>query len=174
MDYLQNHIWCSDSNWGGLYSCRHWVCFTSYQDHELNDWESLIDDEVDEYFNQREYEVRKKHDPSPDKSDEELIEYCTHLAPNLKPHVLQWLHTNVEDRPQQKTSEGESLKGWCIGSPKYRGINESAFTVFFYRKKDAMKFIKEFSEYKKPVIYCQKFSDVRKKLDLNTRKYTIF
>lgn len=171
MDYLQNHIWCSDSNWGGIYSCRHSVTFSILEEHEVDDWNSIIDDEVESYFSQREYNVAKKHYPTYD--EEKLIKCCTHLAPNLKSHVLEWLEANIKDRPAKQTDDGESPKGWCIGSANYRGKNPYSFTVFFYRKRDAMAFIREFSVYKKPVHYCQYFSDVRKSLDLKTGKYII-
>ena len=176
MNYLQNHIWCSSSIWDGKhYDCRHLVSISAYKDYDVDNWKNVIEPNADMVINESSYNILKNiKEKCPNYDEDAFLEASRRPVLGLKPHVLQWLHTNVEDRPQQKTSEGESLKGWCIGSPKYRGINESAFTVFFYRKKDAMKFIKEFSEYKKPVIYCQKFSDVRKKLDLNTRKYTIF
>jgi hypothetical protein len=171
MDYLQNHIWCSDSNWGGMYSCRHWVHFTNTREYEVNDWSLIINDYIDSFINQYEYNVFKKRYQTHD--DEELIERCTHLAPNLKPHVFEWLEANIKDRPAKNTGDSESLKGWCIGSANYRGKDPYSFTVFFYRKRDAMAFIREFSVYKKPVHYCQYFSDVRKVLDLKTGKYTV-
>jgi len=171
MDYLQNHIWCSDSNWGGIYSCRHWITFSETEEHDVNDWDSIVDNEVESFFNQREYDVVKKR--FSDRDNEDLVERCTHLAPNLKPHVFEWLEAHVKDRPAKETENGESLKGWCVGSPNYRGKDPYSFTVFFYRKKDAMAFVKEFSQHKKPIHYCQYFSDVRKVLDLKTGKYTV-
>ena len=148
MDYLQNHIYCTDSNWGGHYDCRHLVSFNSFEE-DKQDWESIIDEKAESItitFMSREM-------------DAPVI--------NLKPHVLKWLEENVEDRK----NDPDCNKGWCIGSTKYRSRDCSSLSIFFHRKRDAMKFIKTFSSFKKPIHYCQYFTDVRKKLNTETMKY---
>lgn len=82
MNYLQNHIWCSDSIWGGEYNCRHIVSFSSYEDESVDDWALLIDE-------------------SAETAEETLFGTdlaCTKKVPNLRPEVLMWLSDNVKDR----------------------------------------------------------------------------
>ncbi|AUG88420.1 hypothetical protein PQC39_gp056 [Vibrio phage Vp_R1] len=84
--------------------------------------------------------------------------------PYPKQEVLDWLTENVPDR--------NGKKGWCIGSDEYiAGDSCAGFTFFFQIRADAMKFIKAWSKWKKPVIYTQYFTDVRRKLNLETMKY---
>lgn len=167
MHYLQNHIWCSKSNWDGEhYDCRHLVGLSSYQEGYTEDWNNLIDEAAEEWFDQEEYEfwcqteAAKKYG-LPDKQS------FFKKVNNLKPEVLQWLEENVEDRTGEKIN-----KGWCIGSTEYRANDSKiSFTVFFHRRKDAMAFIRRFSKWKKPIDYCQYFTDIRKTLNLETGKY---
>jgi hypothetical protein len=169
MNYLQNHIWCSDSNWGGQYDCRHLVSVDKYHldSESREDWDNLVDEKAEIYFDQDECdrltEMYINRGITPDK------EWFEKSSPNLKPEVLQWLVDNVEDRP--KSSGEDCLKGWCVGSTEYRHTDGGSITIFFHRRKDAMAFIKKWSKWKKPTHYCQYFTDVRKKLDLETMKY---
>jgi len=161
MDYLQNHCWCSSSCWTGEhYRCRHLVSISFYEE-DADDWDSIIDDEADTYIDSRRIKAVLKQGYTPSSFD--LMEMT---APNLRPHVLQWLDENVKDRV-----EDDCEKGWAVGDAAYRGANGLELTVFFHRKNDAMKFIKTFSKYKKPVNYCQYFKDDRKQLNLETMKY---
>lgn len=93
----------------------------------------------------------------------EKVEGTDRPFTTLKPEVLQWLNDNVAD-----TKTG---KGWCIGSEEYLKTDSSSFQVFFQYRRDAMKFIKVWSKWKKPINYCQYFTDIRKRLDLTTGKY---
>jgi hypothetical protein len=89
-------------------------------------------------------------------------------APALRPHVVEWLETNVKDRKGDK----DCNKGWCVGSGDYNSKGYVYdFTIFFHRKADAMAFIKEFSKYKKPTDYWDYFNCDRKVLNLETLKY---
>jgi hypothetical protein len=168
MNYLQNYIWCSDSNWGGKYNCRHLVSFCSYGDEDLEDWGNLVDEFAEVYVDN---ELNERFKKSLEKFGKSVEEYTpiSKNVPNLKPEVLQWLVDNVEDRP--KSSGEDCLKGWCVGSTEYRNTDGGSITIFFDRRKDAMAFIKKWSKWKKPTHYCQYFTDVRKKLDLETLKY---
>jgi hypothetical protein len=156
MDYLRNHCWCSESNWGSNYNCQIIVSLNSYAEEYKEDWDNLID-RKSEFITES---------PVP---DEPRFNYQKPVI-NLKPHVLNWLESNVSDLSVDKFGNN-TLKAWCIGSTQYRSINSSGFSVFFQRRKDAMAFIKQFSKYKKPIYYTQYFTDVRKVLDLNTMKY---
>lgn len=167
MHYLQNHIWCSMSHWDGeIYHCRHLVGLNSYEDGYVEDWNNLIDEDAEKFFNQEEYDFwcQSKYSEKYGISNKDDVMKSVN---NLKPEVLQWLKENVKDRKGETNN-----KGWCIGSTEYRANDSgSSFTIFFHRRKDAMAFIKRFSKWKKPIQYCQYFTDVRKTLNLETGKY---
>lgn len=174
MYYLQNHCWCSKSNWDdGMYSTRHLLSIGGYGLEEDTDClksilaedadsEIWMDTEGHNIFIKRlvnlGYDVQ---DMSPEK----------HPVPTIKPSVIQWLNNNVADRTTQW--KGESSKGWCIGNTEYRMKSEAGITIFFHRKKDLMSFVKEFSKWGKPTKYLNYFKDEYKELDLNTLKYKI-
>lgn len=43
MDYLQNHCWCTMSNWDNyMYNCRHIVSLSSYDDGYKEDWKECV------------------------------------------------------------------------------------------------------------------------------------
>lgn len=156
MDYLRNHCWCSDSNWGGNYDCQIIVSLNSYNDGYEDDWLRLIDPKSEIIT----------VTPNPDESS---FSYPKSVI-NLKPEILNWLQTNVPDLSKD-TFGNNTLKAWCIGSAEYRSLNSSGYCIFFQRRRDAMAFIKTWSKYKKPIYYTQYFTDVRKVLDLSTLKY---
>ena len=167
MDYLQNHIWCSESCWGAMYDCRHLVSLDSYKPDTGEDWDNLVDEEAEQAHDFRYKEAHEKSHRRmglPNAGPE----YYQRAVANLRPHVLRWLADNVKDR-----KDPDCVKGWCVGSTQYRMQDTSSITVFFHRRSDAMAFIREFSIWKKPINYCQYFSDVRKKLDTATGKYII-
>lgn len=166
MDYLQNHIWCSDSNWGCHYDCRHLVSIPSYGNGK-EDWIELIDENINKVTDPNALERFESMLSAGYLTENEREMFTSKRANDLKPHVVQWLEKNVKDR-----KDPDCVKGWCVGSAEYVAFDSSAsFTVFFHRKSDAMDFIKTFSKYKKPINYCQYFSDVRKKLNIDTMKY---
>ena len=166
MNYLQNHIWCRDSNWGGHYDCRHLVGLSSYLEGYKEDWDNIL---VDKSFYDK--KVRSKFSglflDNPDCQEipeEELCEMFTYKIKTLHPDVLEWLTTEVPDKGEEK--------GWCVGSDEYvRSDASYSYSIFFQRRSDAMKFIKRWSKWKKPIHYCQYFTDVRKTLNLKTLKY---
>lgn len=164
MDYLQNHCFCRESNWdGAFFYCRHLVSMDSYG-HDKDDWIQIVDEEAETFLDERLKKICEEINEERGRETKER-EY-RRSAPKLKPHVLKWLEDNVADRKGE-----ECNKGWCIGSAQYRATDDLSMTVFFHRKRDAMAFIKAFSKYKKPVSYCQYFTDDRKKLNLETGKY---
>ena len=137
MDYLRNHCWCSDSNWGGEYDCQVMVSLNNYRAGYTEDWNNLMTEKM-----------------------------CTEGVDTitLKQEVLDWLVSNIPDYKDDK--------GWCVGSDEYTSNDTSvSYSVFFQRRRDAMKFIKTWSKWKKPINYCQYFTDVRKRLNLETGKY---
>ena len=150
MNYLRNHCWCSDSNWGGNYDCQIIVGLNCYKEEYKEDWNNLI------------VKVPYKEKIKVGKFPE--VEVDNHYL-SLKPEVLKWLEDNITDF--------QGNKGWCIGSNTYDKDNHISYSVFFQRRRDAMKFIKTWSKWNKPLFYCQYFTDVRKELDTKTGKYII-
>ncbi len=156
MDILINHCWCSDSNWGGVYHCRVIVTLNrvpkgkTYYDAPCQDW-GLIE----------EYPF-KSNKPNP-------MRFETNRP---RADVLKWLETNVKDRKLNKyeKEQGDSAKGWAIGTDEYNSSNTISFSFFFEREKDGMAFIKQWSIYKKPTYYLQYFKDIRKELNPLTGK----
>ncbi len=167
MHFHQNHSWCSRSNWNNQsFDSSYMVSFgthLSYQHNndeyveDLVDWNNLVVEE-DEVFIQEDYDravawaKKSKHEYSPDYPTLAATKYG---VPNLKPEVLQWLHENVKDCASNK----EQPQGWAIGNESYRATNTTDITIWFYRRGDAMKFIKEWSQYKKPTTYLNYFKD---------------
>lgn len=74
----------------------------------------------------------------------------------LKDVVIEWLNNNIKD-------DSYGRKGWCISARKNDDIS-----IWFYRRKDALLFIKEWSYYKKPCYSYNQNTYVSKKLNLKT------
>jgi hypothetical protein len=169
MNYLKNHCWCSDSNWGGHYDCTIIVGLSSYDDGYEQDWASLIDVDSELYDDPERYETVKEFI----ETNGGTFDKTTFLTKvnNLKPEVLNWLESEVPDLAVDKYGNGHK-KAWAIGSTAYRSRDSKiSFSIFFQRRRDAMAFIKRWSVWGKPINYCQYFTDVRKRLNLETKKY---
>lgn len=165
MDYLKNHCWCSSSHWDKQnFDCQIIVNISSYEDYNVEDWQNLFTTE--KYFSQSRYEEAKEMFSGEEYYTEDFFKsYAVKTINILKEDVYQWLADNIPD-------DRYGNKMWCLGSKEYRATDScSSFSFFFQRRKDAMKFIKTWSKYKNPVHYCQYFTDVRKKLNLETMKY---
>lgn len=173
MDYFKNHCWCSHSHWNdGHYNCEIIVSIYRSKDYYKEDWSSLMTSKA--YFDeeyaiesaQRMEAIWKKN--SREYTDEDLKDYKEMVGTKeihiLKPEIMEWLKENVPD-----TKEG---KGWCVGSDHYTATDSGmSYPVFFQRRKDAMAFIKRWSKWKRPLYYTQYFTDIRKKLNMETGKY---
>lgn len=171
MHYFKNHCWCSDSNWGGNYDCKYIVTIDripkggSYYDTPESDWTNLVTSY--KIFDQKEYDSLKSY--YKDKYDEEELLSRSHKkTTTLKKEVVEWLNSNVKDRIREDIN-----KGWCIGSDKYNLNANISISIFFHRRRDALKFIKEWSEYKKPTTYFDYFKDIRKELNNETMKLEV-
>lgn len=154
MTYYSNHCWCRMSHWDNeSYDCRHIVSIQEipigreYHDGPTDDWKALV--------TEREMKPSNKED----------CNFFDNTTVDLNPPVLNWLKENVQDRKNQ-----DNNKGWCIGNEKYRSRTPLSLNIFFHRRRDAMKFIKEWSIYKKPVEYFSYFTETRKKLNFETNK----
>ena len=164
MDYLKNHCWCRDSNWGGHYDCCIIVSIDGYDEHDEEDYEKMF--VTQSHFSQKQYDANKRVFTSMDYEleEEKLLSASMTEISLPSDEVMDWLQENVADG-----KSGEKM--WCIGSKEYIATDGGSFSFFFQRRKDAMAFIARFSKWKKPVNYCQYFTDVRKTLDLTTLKY---
>lgn len=173
MEYLKNHCWCNSSHWDNKnYDCQIIVSLKSYKEEYKEDWSNLIIKE--EYFDREEANnfistLKEEHKTSKKGYTKKYYDDLHNIVGKkkiaaLKPEVMQWLEDNVPDFKNEK--------GWCIGSKEYRANDSaSSFSIFFQRRRDALAFIKRWSKWKKPIHYCQYFTDVRKKLNLETLKY---
>jgi hypothetical protein len=142
-----NHCFCYDSIWGGHFDCCFMVVIPKYfpqyehGDKAHEDWTRLIDEIP--------LPVRELYDP---------------LHTNrIKPEVLKWLGKNAKDNLQQ----GE--KGFAVGSDDYNSKGIMDFKVFFYRRSDAMRFIKRWSVFQKPTTYFDYFKEIRKQYNFKTK-----
>lgn len=165
MRYYTNHCWCSDSIFGGVFECRYIVTVENKDSSDEADWDSLVSKVY--YFSHELYESNLRYKAALNKlgkdiSDEEIKSISYRESTYLKDEVLVWLNTNIKD-----SGSGE---GWCIGTPEYNSSCRSALNIFFYRRSDAMKFIKEFSKYKKPTVYFDYFKSKKRELNLLTLK----
>jgi hypothetical protein len=158
MNILINHCWCSDSIWGGNYSCRVIVGLDrvpegkTYYDPPCPDWSLLQEHKFDS-------------------GDKDKLSF-RNTTLRVRPDVINWLNANVKDIKLHKWEKdnGQSSKGWAVGTDKYNSQNTISFAFFFQRRRDGMAFIKHWSVHKKPVSYLQYFTDVRKELNFKTGK----
>jgi hypothetical protein len=127
--------------------------------HGINpDWIALIDviDQIDTEKYER-YKARGKDYPP-----KEFVAEC----PTLKPEVLAWLHENIKP-PKSPADLKEDQWGWAMGNPSYRIRGMIGLNLWFYRRSDAMAFIRTWSVYKKPTSYFNYFSGYRWTLGKN-------
>lgn len=75
----------------------------------------------------------------------------------LKPEVFEWLSNNIPDDK------------WAVGTDAYNRLNELNFYIFFQSSRDALKFIKHWSVFKKPLHYLNYFTDNRREFDPKTK-----
>jgi hypothetical protein len=141
MHVLINHCWCSDSNWGGHYDCRVIVGINRIEkDKTFYDPPSADWTLLTERIKDWDF-------------DEIGIPKDTI---RLKPEVLQWLTEEVGG------------KKWAVGSDAYNSRDTLNVSVFFQSSRDAMRFIKRWSVFGKPVSYLNYFTENRRELDLKT------
>jgi hypothetical protein len=110
--------------------------------------------------------------------DEERLQRMSikHEVPNLAPKVIEWLNENVLD----SSSDKKQPQGWAIGNEDYRANSHNSITLWFIRRGDAMKFIKEWSVHKKPTTFLNYFKDDYRELhegklkvfDRSTKQFT--
>jgi hypothetical protein len=140
------------------------AAFPSYEIID-DDWTNLIEF-TNEYFDQKEYDETMARLAEMDKDHEFDEMYARGNAtklnvPTLKQEVIDWLNENVADDPNPIE---QCAKGWCMGNISYRATDHCQLSLFFYRRSDAMAFVKRWSVHKKPTTYLDYFKDIRKEL----------
>jgi hypothetical protein len=162
-----NHCFCTKSNWnGGMYHCRYMVVIQRTLSYDVaakeeKDWALL---EKHRLFDPVRYDdLKELYEPKNlDTSRLKDISYTT--TKRLKPTVFSWLVENVKDNARD---EG---KGFCVGTDEYNKDCCDSFTIFFYRRSDALNFITRWSVYKTPTTYFDYFREIRKEIDFKTMK----
>ena len=132
------------------------------------DWNNLID--VKTIRITAEYDRALKffsEDSRIDRGEQEIhrIAEATALkeVPCLKPEVIDWLEAFIPDAPNP--GYNNCTKAWCMGNDEYRsGGRFGEFSLWFYRKRDAMEFVKFWSVHKKCTTYFDYFNETRKEL----------
>jgi hypothetical protein len=129
------------------------------------DWKAMID--INQVIDQdrlkfdKKFFGKKKH--AGKFTDQQLEEMAMTDCPAPKPAVIDWLTTNVAPETAKRTNANG--KGWAMGNDRYRSRqSHGELTFWFYRRSDAMKFIKEWSVYTKPTTYINYFKDDLRKL----------
>lgn len=132
----------------------------------------IIDKDIDK--SERRVLVDMKNDPESNGdydhwTDEKMDKMALCSYPSLKPEVMKWLEDNVEP-PKSKRDYDAQPHGWCIGDVDYRLGSRKNFTIWFYRRNDALKFIKQWSFYKKPTTYLNYFKNDYQELNVISNK----
>jgi len=171
-------MWCSKSNWDGKnYDSTHTVTLKKYIDYDI--LLPAIDQKIDYDWNNCIVEKNVLNDslkhqflehiklgatyPNQKTIDFAVKEYATRKCPDLTPQIYEWLEQHVT--PSTDKDRADNPMGWCIGHEQYR-MNDAVaeFTIWFLRRRDAMKFIKRWSIHGKPTTFMNYFKDQKKKL----------
>jgi hypothetical protein len=148
MNHYSGWYYCDDCNWGGHYDAGNVVSIGKYADeYGSEDFDALVD--ITQYV-------------TPD--------WMLHKAHYLKEHVIEWLGENV--LPKINPTPDEICDGWGIGTKAYNE-RSTDISIWFYRRRDALKFMRELSVYKKATFYYNQNSYIKKKLNLKTNTLQI-
>lgn len=169
-----NHCFCTAPNCGGEpYWSRYMVVIRKTLSYDPKakieeDWKNLLDKVP--FLDEERYQWNKDSPFFNHLTDKELRDLSMGHTQRLKPEVFSWIEKNVEDT-KENGRKGEN--GFCVGTDSYNHRSYSDFTIWFYRRSDAMKFIKTWSVYKKPTTYFDYFKEIRKEIDFKTMKLKI-
>ena len=166
MIHYTGWYYCTKSCWQDkTYDARNVVVIEMYPDNHLDDdFNNIIKQK--QYFDQEYYDdlITRNHL----KDDPKLARiWATKLTKVMEDKVLKWLNKNIEDNP----STGK--KGWACGDNKHNSDGGSNFSLWFYRRRDAVKFIKTWSKYKKATKTYNQDTYIEKNLNVDTMKYEI-
>ena len=180
MNYLKNHITCHEDINGEIYNCKYLITIEEFLDEEFvvdkinkdkdfikdMDWYNNIIEK--EFFNKQRFEFIKELRKNQGKNEIDKVSEYNDVTYILKPEIIKWLNENIKNGKDK-----DKTKGWNIGSDLYNSKNSCSFNIFFYRYIDAMKFVKEFSVYKKPLNYLNYFDDIRKQYNIKSKKLEV-
>ena len=161
-----NHMYCRDSNWGGGYNSRYMVSIKRFikwdgpETPDDEDWSLLNESDIlDKHLFS--HSMKRKDNKL---SGKKLREMCQTKTQRLKPEVYRWLEENIVD-----SKDADYNKAFCVGTDQYNAVDYLSFNIFFYRRSDAMKFIRTWSVYKKPTTYFDYFKEIRKEYNFKTK-----
>ena len=177
MHFHQNHCYCQTSHWDNDWYDASYMVIIDMHDRNYDrtipldkqivspDWKAMID--INQVIDQdrlkfdKKFFGKKKH--AGKFTDQQLEEMAMTDCPAPKPAVIDWLTTNIA--PETAKRKNVNGKGWAMGNDRYRSRqSHGELTFWFYRRSDAMKFIKEWSVYTKPTTYLNYFKDDLRKL----------
>ena len=164
MEYSRGYYFCHSPHPDPTqyYDCMHTVDWEKYEGIEIRstadcipanehaDWNRLLDEKVE--LIPPDSETAKRYiERGYVKTLEEantLMAYRAHY-PVLKKNVVDWLNENVA--PSTDIQRISMPNGWVVYSDETRIKNStSSYTIFFLRRRDALKFIKVWSTLGKP------------------------
>jgi hypothetical protein len=161
MKFYSGYYFCTRSCWdNGNYDCKNLVAIENYSleysEYGNEDFKKLIKSKL--IFDEERFSFHKEHNPD---NAESFRTLCNKKCYFLDFIVEQWLLENVLD-------DQKGVKGWCVGNDEYNSNDSQGFSLFFYRRRDALKFIRQFSVYQKPTETYNQNSYIHKILDLKT------
>ena len=166
MIHLTGYYYCKNSCWEGkTYDSRNMVVIEMYPDN-LSDDDFNNTVKQKQYFNQEYFDDLITRDHLVNEPKIARI-YATKLVRVLEDKVLKWLQDNIEDNAKDKK------KGWAVGNNRYNKEGDSDFCLWFYRRKDAVKFIKTWSKYGKATQTYNQNTYIEKNLNVDTMKYEV-
>ena len=179
MHFYTNHMWCSESNWDGKpFLTRYMISIDKYDGRSLfpkytvvdEDWGRLLyfkdvwlQGEYDKWISYYNSDGYRGRFTANDKQLMAKVSATKYDVPFLKQEVIDWLNENVADDP--KPHVDQVANGWCMGNDSYRASgSDVGFALFFYRRCDAMAFVKRWSVHGKCTTYFDYFKEIRKEL----------
>ncbi len=161
-----NHCFCTRSNHNDEDFYARYMVDINKLEYDDVDWDRLI--VMGKALNQERLEWNQHMaEKCPEVYTESVIEEWAMVdCPALKPEIIEWLEENI--KPQK---DGEP--GWAMGNDDYRSTVDYTLTLWFTRKNDARKFIREWSSFGKATSYFDYFACpvINLVLDTDTNKY---
>jgi hypothetical protein len=156
-----NHMFCTNSNWGGDFWTRYMVSLDTLKKVDQTDCQNLLMEK--EAFDEDRWQSMQgffaEQGYSPERIEQHKAFYNKKYKV-LKPEVLEWLANNVPN-----VKDAKQPQGWCVGSDTYQMSGSTDVAIWFARRKDALNFIRTFSVHKKPTTYFDYFKEIRKELN---------
>lgn len=141
----------------------YYTCIRSNWNEQMFDARNLVVIGIEELDSDEDYRNLVHQEPNPEYDFENYQPHVSRIITSLKPEIFKWLEENVKD-------EKDGVKGWCCCSEKNAVENYFTYDLFFYRRKDAMNFIKTWSIHKRATKTYNQDTYVEKILDLKTNK----